>query len=401
MSDLPECLQPAVQQLKTYETQISDLESKNENLDEDLRALSDEKEALQKQIEEDQNTHAMAVENYEKEKLTLRELNLVVSDQLREKIAALNALQESSSQLEAENGAFENVNNELLEQNSQSQQTTAQQQALNEQLQSLQAELETLRRQNDSLKEENSALTLVNSAMHQRQSETQLQSSQENDTSSQLHEEISRLKQELDGYKAQNKDEAFLISENQRLTQRHGEITQEKMQASARMHTAEDALKSKVNELEKAHTTINQLEFEQQGLQNLYDNLNSEKERLIALNTGVMEEKAALDEQVLHLSEQLQILTADKERINQELNQEHTRTDVLTEEVNHLRLKSRTLAEEIKVLKEGVLLKPTEINEPQVEALEIDINEADVHHEHPQIEIVSPSGKSGPHFPGE
>mgnify|MGYP001059217826 CR=1 FL=1 len=352
MSDLPECLQPAVQQLKTYETQISDLESKNENLDEDLRALSDEKEALQKQIEEDQNTHAMAVENYEKEKLTLRELNLVVSDQLREKIAALNALQESSSQLEAENGAFENVNNELLEQNSQSQQTTAQQQALNEQLQSLQAELEMLRRQNDSLKEENSALTLVNSAMHQRQSETQLQSSQENDTSSQLHEEISRLKQELDGYKAQNKDEAFLISENQRLTQRHGEITQEKMQASARMHTAEDALKSKVNELEKAHTTINQLEFEQQGLQNLYDNLNSEKERLIALNTGVMEEKAALDEQVLHLSEQLQILTADKERINQELNQEHTRTDVLTEEVNHLRLKSRTLAEEIKVLKD-------------------------------------------------
>ncbi len=401
MSDLPECLQPAVEQLKTYETQISDLQSKNEDLDEDLKVLSDEKEALQRKIEEDNDAHALAVQNYEKEKLTLRELNLVVSDQLREKIAALNALQESSSQLEAENGVFKSLNNELTEQSSQSQTAAAEQEALNSQLQSLEAEVETLRRQNASLKEENSALTLVNSAMHQRQSETQLQSSQTNDDSAQLNEEISRLKQELDGYKAQNKDEAFLINENQRLTQRHGEITQEKMQASARMHAAEEELRSKVSELDKAHTTIKQLEFEQQGLQNLYNNLNSEKERLTAVNTGLLEEKAGLDEQVLHLSQKLQSLTAEKERIKQELSQEHTRTDVLTDEVNHLRLKSRTLAEEIKVLKEGLLLKPKDNLEPQVEALEIDMSEADVPDEHPQIEIASPSVKTGPHFPGE
>lgn len=401
MSDLPECLQPAIEKLKSYETEISVLQSKNESLDENLRVLNDEKEALQKKIEEENNAHLLAAQNYEKEKLTLRELNLVVSDQLKEKIAALNALQESSSQLEAENGVFKNLNNELSQQSSQSQNAAAQQEALSAQLQTLQEKVETLQRQNTSLKEENSALTLVNSAMHQRQSETQHQNSQIDDNSAQLNEEIRRLKQELDGYKAQNKDEAFLISENQRLTQRHGEITQEKMQASARMHAAEEELKSKLNELDKALTTINQLEFEQQGLQNLYNNLSSEKERLTAINSGLIEEKTALDGQVLHLSEQLQIITADKERIKQELSQEHTHTDVLTEEVNHLRLKSRALAEEIKVLKEGLLLKPTEIHEPQVEVLEIDMNEADIHEEHPQIEILSPSSKSGPHFPGE
>ena len=405
MSDLPECLQPAIEQLKTYETQISALESRNENLDEDLRVLNEQKEALQKQVQEENDAHALAVQTYEKEKLTLRELNIVVSDQLREKVAALNALQDSRSQLEAENGAFKNLNDELSQQNSQvssqSLLATAQQEELTHLSQSLKNEVEELRRQNTALKEENSALTLVNSAMHQRQSETQLQSPQSNDTSHELEEEIRRLKQELHAYKAENKDESFLISENQRLTQRHGEITQEKMQASARMHAAEEELRSKVDELEKASAAVNQLEFEQQGLQNLYKNLSIEKERLAALNTGMIEEKAGLDEQVLHLSEQLQTLTAEKERIAQELSQEHTRTDVLTEEVNHLRLKSRTLGEEIKVLKEGLLLNPKESLEPQVEALEIDMSEADVQGEHPQIEIVSPGGKTGPHFPGE
>jgi chromosome segregation ATPase len=401
MSDLPECLQPAVEQLKTYETQILALQSKNENLDDDIRAINDEKEALQKQMQEENDAHALAVQNYEKEKLTLRELNMVVSDQLREKVAALNALKDSSSQVEAKNAAFKDLHDELSEQSSQSEQTTAEQQALIEQVQNLQTEIETLRIQNSALKEENSALTLVNSAMHQRQSEAQTQDSQTDNDRSQLNEEISRLKQELDSYKSQNRDEAFLISENQRLTQRHGEITQEKMQASARMHSAEEALRLKVSELEKALATINQLEFEQQGLQNLYTNLSNEKDRLTALNAGFMEEKAGLDEQVSHLSEQLQGLTAEKERISQELSQEHTRTDVLTEEVNHLRLKSRTLAEEIKVLKEGVLLKPTESFEPQVEALEIDMSEVDAEDEYPQIEIMSPSGKTGPHFPGE
>jgi chromosome segregation ATPase len=173
------------------------------------------------------------------------------------------------------------------------------------------------------------------------------------------------------------------------------------MQASARMHAAEEELRSKVSELEQAAAKVNQLEFEQQGLQNLYKNLTVEKDRLAALNTGLMEEKAGHDEQVLHLSEQLQTITAEKERIAQELSQEHTRSDVLTEEVNHLRLKSRTLAEEIKVLKEGLLLKPTESLEPQVEALEIDMSGTDVQDEHPEIEIVSQSGKIGPHYPGE
>ena len=403
--DLPECLQPVVQQLTTYETQISDLQSRNENLDEDLKAISYEKDTLQKQMQDEADAHALAVQTYEKEKLTLRELNIVVSDQLRDKVAALNALQDSSSQLEAENGAFKNINDELSQQNSQASSqsvlASAQQDELAQQTQNLKAEIEELRRQNSALKEENSALTLVNSAMHQRQSETQLQSPKSNEASPALEEENRRLQQELSSYKTQNKDESFLISENQRLTQRHGEITQEKMQASARMHAAEEELRSKIGELEQASATVNQLEFEQQGLQNLYKNLTVEKNRLAELNTGLMEEKAGHDEQVLHLSEQLQTLTAEKERIAQELSQEHTRTDVLTEEVNHLRLKSRTLAEEIKVLKEGLLLKPKVNPEPQVEALEIDMSEADVQEEHPEIEIVSQSSKTGPHYPGE
>jgi len=403
--ELPECLQPVVQQLTTYETQISGLQIRNENLDEDLKAIRNEKDTLQKQMQEEADAHALAVQTYEKEKLTLRELNVVVSDQLREKVAALNALQDSSSQLKAENGEFKNINDELLQQNSQvssqSMLATAQQDELAQQTQSLKSEIEELRRQNSALKEENSALTLVNSAMHQRQSEAQLQSPKPNEASPALEEENRRLKEELSAYKTQNKDESFLISENQRLTQRHGEITQEKMQASARMHAAEEELRSKVSELEKASATVNQLEFEQQGLQNLYKNLSIEKERLAALNTGLVEEKAGLDEQVLHLSEQLQMLTSEKERIAQELSQEHTRTDVLTEEVNHLRLKSRTLSEEIKVLKEGLLLNPKQSLEPQVEALEIDMNEPDTQDEHPDIEIVSHSGKTGPHFPGE
>jgi chromosome segregation ATPase len=405
MTELPECLQPAVEQLKSYEIQISDLESRNENLDEDLRVLNGEKEALQQQIQEESEAHALAVQTYEKEKLTLRELNIVVSDQLREKVAALNALQDASTELEAENGAFKNLNDELAQQNSQvsseSMLAATQQEELAQQTESLNNEVEELRRQNAALKEENSALTLVNSAMHQRQSEAPLQETRSNDASPELEEEIKRLKQELHAYKTENKDESFLISENQRLTQRHGEITQEKMQASARMHAAEEALRTKVSELEQATATVNQLEFEQQGLQNLYKNLSIEKERLATLNAGLIDEKAGLDEQATHLSEQLQNLIAEKERIAQELSQEHTRTDVLTEEVNHLRLKSRTLAEEIKVLKEGLLLKPKENLEPQVEALEIDMSETDSQEEHPQIEIISPSGKTSPHFPGE
>lgn len=405
MPDFPECLQPAVQQLEKYERQIADLENTNGNLDDDLKVLSSEKEELNKQLQEEQEAHSFAVQTYEKEKLTLRELNIVVSDQLREKVAALNALNASKTELEEENGNFKSRNSELSEYTSQvsvdSERVNREHEALSVESDAMKHEIEKLRIQNKALQEENSALTLVNSAMHQRQSDNQAGPTAANDNSSALLEEIESLRQQLSSHNPNDSESSFLLSENQRLTQRHGEITQEKMYASARMHAAEQELTARSSELEKAFNDIKQLKFEQQGLQNLYKNLSAEKDRLALENSGMKAEKEEHEEQIMNLSEQLQMIKSEKDRIGQELSQEYTKTDILTEEVNHLRMKSRVLAEEIKGLKEGILLSPKENTEPQIEALEIDMTDVDVQDEHPEIEMVPASTKSGPHFPGE
>ncbi len=403
MSDLPECLQPAVAQLEKYETQIAALESKNHNLDDNLRTLHEEKEALRQKIEEETKAHALALESFEKEKLTLRELNLVVSEQLKEKSQELSALNQSRSDLEEENSRFKTLNSQLSEQNekvsSESLHVNVQQEALSTEASRLREEVEKLRSENSALKEEVSALTLVNSAMHQRQ-QSLAQGTEGSVDDSALLAEIDRLKGELNkANSGEGGDISFLKSENERLMQRHGEITQEKMQASAKMHAAQDELVGVKARLDEASKHIEQLEFEHQGLQNLHKNLLEERDALIADNSTLVEDKAKLDEKVQHLSETIQRVSTEKELVEQELNQEHIKADAMTEEVNHLRLKSRTLAEEIKALKQEAQAAAEQDLQPEVQVLEIrDDEEVPGSHD---IEIVVPSTNEGPHFPGE
>ncbi len=406
MSDLPECLQPALEQLEKYETQIAALESKNENLDDTIDTLNGEKEALLKQIEEENKAHALSVENYEKEKLTLRELNLVVSEQLKEKSDALNALSQSSAILEDENSRFRNLNTELSAQNervnSENLHVNVQQEALSSEAGKLKEEVEKLRLENSALKEEVSALTLVNSAMHQRQQQAQGEMDSGNDKHAELIAEIERLTSQLHhSGNSEGEDASFLKSENERLMQRHGEITQEKMQASAKMHAAQKELEQAQSRLDETSKKLEQLEFEHQGLQNLHKNLIEERDALLVDNGALSEDKAKLDEKVQHLSETIQRISTEKELLNEELKQEHVKADAMTDEVNHLRLKSRTLAEDIKALKQDIQMAAEHNDEPEVEALEISMDENDQLSGELEIDIVAPSDKEGPHFPGE
>ena len=383
MSNVPECLQPAVEQLQKYETQISALESRNRNLDDDIQTLIDEKSVLNEQIAQSNETHRLSVEAYEQEKATLRDLNVVVSDQLREKIDEINALKESNIQLNEQNSR---VSTESIRVN-------AGQEALSHQSQRLNEELDALRLDNKVLKEEIDSLRLVNDVSIQR--ERDLQEGESDD--SVLVAEIDRLKQELlkKGTQTTTGDSSFLESENERLVQRHGEITQEKMQASAKMHAAQKELEETVVKLDTANKNVEQLEFELQGLHNLHKNLTEEKESLADDNQALIGQKAELDERVLRLSEDIQRVSMEKDVVTQELTQEHIKGDGLAEEVNHLRMKSRRLAEEIKELREG----PQETLEGDVPVLEIETSEDE--EERLDVEIVTPSGDSGPHFPGE
>lgn len=401
MSDFPECLQPAVEQISKYETKISILENEKQNLNENVQVLNNEKEELNRKIEDETAAHTSVVQNYEKEKMTLRELNLVVSDQLREKIEELNGLSTSQSQLEVENGHFKSLNNSLSEQNtrvsSESLRMNAGQEALSHQTSRLNEELDELRNQNNALKEENSALTLVNSSMHQRQ----LDDSPGLDNT-ELLTEIEKLKQELNVYKTDNSDISFLQGENARLVHRHGEITQEKMQASAKMHAAQKELLETNEKLASTLKALEQLEFEYQGLQNLHQNLTEERDSLIIDNGSLVNAKAELLEKTQHLGELIQRVTNEKELVTEELNKEHIKADAMTEEVNHLRMKSRTLAEDIKLLKEGASIVTFDNDaQPQVQALEIDMSEDVNTREEHDIEIVAPKENVRSHFPGE
>lgn len=403
MSDLPDCLQPAVEQLKKYEVQIAALENKNSDLDNNVSTLRDEKEKLENKIEEEVESSTKAAQQFETEKLTLRELNVVVSNQLREKAEELNSLNSSQSELEAENGHFKNLNNELSQQNTRANSDTLRasvgQEALSQQASKMSEELEALRAQNKSLQDENSALSLVNSTMHQRQAQAvQDQGEAGGNDNSALVSEIKRLTDELDVFRNDNSDEGFLRSENSRLMQRHGEITQEKMQASAKMHLAQSQLNEINIKQETTLKSLEQLEFEHQGLENLFKNLTQEKNALVADNTNLVNDKAALEEKLQFLGETIQRVTTEKDIVVQELAQERIKADAMVDEVNHLRMKSRTLAEDIKGLKTGTQKVAEDVYEPQVQALEIDMGENTAQHE---IEIVSPSKNSGPHYPGE
>ncbi len=401
MQNIPECLQPAVEQIVKYESKIAVLESEKQGLGDDIQVLSDERAALQKQIEDEAAAHANAVENYEKEKLTLRELNLVVRDQLREKSEELELLTAAQSEFQAQNGQFHGLNNSSSEQNTdagpESLRINADQEALIHHTASLKEAIEKLRIENSALKEENSALTLVNSAMHQRQAQPQNDAKADN---TELLAEIQKLKNELNIYKSDNSDVSFLQGENARLVQRHGEITQEKMQASAKMHAAQKELIQTSERLDATLKTLEQLEFQYQGLQNLYNNLTEERDTLIADNGSLVNAKAELQEKSQHLGELIQRVTNEKELIVQELSQEHIKADAMAEEINHLRLKSRTLAEEIKLLKENALKEPRSF-EPEVQALEIDMSQTEEKRYEDEVEIVTPLTNSGPHYPGE
>jgi len=403
MADLPDCLQPAAEQLEKYEVQIAALESKNSDLSDNISKLRTEQEKLQNKIEEEAESSAKASQQFETEKLTLREINVVVSNQLRQKVEELNKLNSKKSELEAENSHIKNLNNELSHQNTRANSdnllASVSQEALAEETAQMSEELKTLRTQNKSLKDENSALTLVNSAMHQRQEQaSQEKSAVGDDNDSALVGEIERLKRELDLFKNDNSDEGFLRSENERLIQRHGEITQEKMQASAKMHLAQSQLNEIDTKLETTRKSLKQLEFEHQGLENLHKNLAQERTSLAADNDSLVNDKAQLEEKLLFLGETIQRITAEKEMVVQELSNERIKADAMIEEVNHLRMKSRTLAENIKGLRVGMPEVAEDMFDPQVQALEIDVPEDTSPLE---VEIVTPSKNSEPHYPGK
>ena len=71
----------------------------------------------------------------------------------------------------------------------------------------------------------------------------------------------------------------------------------------------------------------------------------------------------------------------------------------MIEEVNHLRMKSKTLSEDIKNFKNGVDKRNEDIFEPQVQALEID-RSSEVPEPALDIEIVSLNIDPSAHYPG-
>lgn len=392
MSDLPECLQPAVDQLRKNENIISMLKNEKQNLAENIKTLNNEKNDLLQKIEEEKILQASVIENYEKEKLTLREINVVVSDQLREKIEELNSLNSSQSGLKDLNEELSQKNSGL---SSESLRINIGKEALSHQANELKEEIEELRSQNSSLTEENAALNLVRNAVNQRQ--FQVEDEGENFSEKrELLAEIERLKQELDVFKADNSDSSYLEAENARLVQRHGEITEEKMQASAKMHTAEKELFETSNKLQTCLKTIEKLEFEHQGLQNLYENLMEQRDALIADNAALSDENKRLEDKSIHISELLQRVSTEKDIIMQDLNKEHLKAASMTEEVNHLRMKSRTLAEDIKGLRDG-------INKAAADnGLEDDTDQiSEGIFVIQDKEIERPSVSSGPNFSGE
>jgi len=371
MSDLPQCLQPVLEQIQKYETQISALEAKSEALDEHVQDLFVKNENLVQKAKEESESHILQVKTLEEEKVSLRELNRVVNDQLQNKSSLVQTLEEENVKV-----------------NSQSQEVNDKQEALGAKTTHLNEELEKIKAENSALKDENSALNLVNSAMHQRYEDLGNAPTQENPL---LLSEIENLKNELETYKSENTDTAFLQSENQRLTQRHGEITQEKMQASSKMHAAQNALSTLQNQLDDANKIIQQSNFDLQGLHKLHSNLNDEKNARIQDTKDLEFEKRALDEKLVHQEENIQQLVTEKALVSQELASERKKADTLTQVINELRLKNEKL-------KAGIINKiepkTSAKEEPEVEALEISNTED-------EMIKISKSTPKGPTFPGE
>ena len=377
MSDLPDCLQPAVEQIQKYQTQVSALEAKTDSLNEHIQDLSNKNERLVTQVKEDAEAYAVRIEEYEAEKANLRELNSVVGEQLKEKSSLVEELNANKTQLQEEK----------IKASSENLRVNVEQEVLSQNLESLSNEIEVLKGENAALKDENSALSLVNSAMHQRQEDNKGEKQEDNPV---LLAEIERLKQELQAYQNGNTDLAFLQSENIRLTQRHGEITQEKMQASAKMHTAQNALQGVQDKLDAEIKKVEQLNFDLHGLQNLHKNLNDEKNSHLQDNKTLEVEKTDLEKQILHLEENIQRLETEKELLSLELTKEHKKADTLTQVINELRMKNEKLKSAI-----SPSITPVSASvEPEIEALEINDSHEDM------IEIVD-SSKMGPSFPGE
>lgn len=405
MQNIPECLQPVVHEIEKFQTQISALEAKTDALNKNVEAIASEKQSLEEKIADEDARHRKIIETYESEKLSLRELNIVVSDQLKEKISLINELQEQNSAFKNENEALSDKNKNA---SSESLRLNAEEEALIHQSAKLNEQIASLKAQNLALKDENSALTLVNSAMHQRNLDNQNGNSSENPR---LLAEIQELKNELESYKAGGTDESFLKKENERLIQRHGDITQEKMQASAAMRKAQDELKVVQLKLDEALQNVKKLNFELNGMQNLYKNLTQEKNDLLANSKILAGQKSVLEDKNHNYDEKLQLLITEKELVVQELNQERTKSDTLTQVINQLRIKNSKLEDRVTkvstndtlenpIVQADVPVSPREV--PEVKELEIDVIVDD--YEDDVIVDTQPTNniqRSGPSFPGE
>lgn len=278
MLNIPECLAPAVEELEKNINQIAVLNEKNNTLEEEIQTLRLKHEEFEKTKEDES-------ENFRRDISSLEEENLSLNTQLRDKETNIEALTQDNDVL---NEKVSRINSENIRVN-------AGQEALSHKTQQLNEEIDKMTEENRALKDELSSLKLMNSIAMQKNLDEQGISGDEA-----LELEIKRLKQELLDSKNNTSDntDSFLQSENEKLIKRHGEITQEKMQASAKMHAAQSQLEEVVLQLDTARKSISELTFEYEGLQNLHQNIISERNALVDKNKS-LEEKNRLLEQNL------------------------------------------------------------------------------------------------------
>jgi len=287
MLNTPECLAPVIEELEKNINQIAVLNGKNSTLEEEVHSLKSKQEEMEQ-------ARADESEKFTSNIASLEDENLSVNSQLREKETNIDQLQQDNDAL---NEKISRINSENIRVN-------AGQEALSHQSQNQSAEIDKITKENEALKEELSSLKLMNSIAVQKSLDEQGISGDEA-----LELEIKRLKQELLENKNEKQDssDSFLEDENKRLVQRHGEITQEKMQASSKMHAAQNQLEEVVLQLDTARKSISELTFEYEGLQNLHQNLVSERNILV-------DDKKSLEEENNRLSQSL----ASKTRIEEQ-----------------------------------------------------------------------------------
>ena len=278
MLNTPECLAPVIEQLEKYTNQISVLNDRNSNLEEEVEALR----LKQVEIEEARSKES---DSFKRDISNLEEENLGLNTQLRDNDTTIEELKQDN----------DNLTEKVSRINSENIRVSAGQEALSHQTQHQNEEIEKMTEENKALKEELSSLKLMNSISMQKSLDDQGISGDEG-----LELEIKRLKQALLESKSEKSDNtnSYLEDENEKLVKRHGEITQEKMQASSKMHAAQNQLDEVVVQLETARKSISELSFEYEGLQNLHQNLISERNSLADEKKSLEEENSRLSENI-------------------------------------------------------------------------------------------------------